>query len=160
MAAARGFAARVAREEPQLVVLRWLTVVVCSAFALFGGFAGYRAWVQVRSVELRPTTRVLAAGSTVTVDAVSWAGTDVTVRLLLVQGTHAESLAVRVIGTNAVPSLDPRWRRESITVAVPGAVLARFQPGSARLVATAVGLPQWMRTPPAAVREREVVLGS
>jgi hypothetical protein len=158
MAAVGAFEARFVKDEPYLVVLRRLTLLVCTAFVLVGGFAGYRAWVQVRSVDIRPTGRALAPGATITVDAVSWARTYVTVRVQLVQGTHAETLAARVIGTNAVPSLDPRWRRQRIMVPITRDLLQRYRPGEARLVATAVGLPQWMRTPPPVVRSVDVTL--
>ena len=41
-----------ARQPPSMVVLRWLTRMVLVPFAIFGGFSGYRAWVQVKSVAL------------------------------------------------------------------------------------------------------------
>ena len=40
------------RQPASMIVLRWLTRMVLVPFAIFGGFSGYRAWVQVKSVAL------------------------------------------------------------------------------------------------------------
>jgi hypothetical protein len=39
-------------------------------------------------------------------------------------------------------------------------MLARFEPGTATLRATAVGRPQWLRVPPPTVREQPVIIQS
>jgi hypothetical protein len=142
-----------AREAPSMVALRWLTRSVLVPFAIFAGFSGYRAWVQIRSVALRVPDRELKAGDVIDVDAVSWARATVTVRLILMQGARAETLAVHRILSNHVASLDPRPRSAHLMVSVERERLARFQPGDAVLRAHAIGAPQWLRIPPPKVRD-------
>jgi hypothetical protein len=148
-----------APEEPAMVVLRWLTTVVLVLFAIFGGFSAYRAWVQVKSLALRTSAAELRPGSSVTVEAVSWARVWVTVRVELVQGDRRELLATRVIPTHHVPSLDPRTVKAWLVIVLTPEQLARLRPGPAMVRATAVGGPQWLRTPPPTVRERAVRIG-
>jgi hypothetical protein len=158
MSLASGYAERFVREEPQFYVLRILTTVVCSLFVVFGGWSGYRAIVQVKSLQIRPVDAVLQPGSTVAVDAVSWARTYVDVRLELVQDAHRETIGTQQIGTHGVPSLDPRWQRATLSVTLTRTVLERYHEGSAMVVATAIGRSQWMRIPPPTVREARVML--
>ncbi|HKH92416.1 MAG TPA: hypothetical protein VKA54_11470 [Gemmatimonadaceae bacterium] len=149
-----------AREAPSMKALRWLTIAVVVPFAVFGGFSGYRAWVQVHSVTMRVPERELRPGGIIEVDAVSWARTYVTVRLVLEQGAHAETLAVQRIPSNHQASLDPRTRSAHLMVPLTAERLARYQPGDAVLRATAIGGPQWLRTPPPKVDERRVIIPS
>lgn len=142
-----------ARQPPSMIVLRWLTRMVLVPFAIFGGFSGYRAWVQVRSASVRIEDRELQPGSVVDVDAESWARTTVTVRLMLQQGTHAETLLVHRIPSNHTASLDPRIRSAHLMVPIEREVLAHFDPGDAVLRVHAIGGPQWLRTPPPKVQE-------
>lgn len=141
-----------------MTALRWLTIAVVAPFLVFGGFSSYRAWVQVRSVTLRVPDYELRSDGVVEVDAVSWARTYVTVRLMLVQGTHAETLAVHRIPSNHQASLDPRTRTAHLLIPLTAERLARYRPGEAVLRATAIGGPQWLRTPPPKVDERRVVI--
>ena len=141
-----------------MVALRWLTIAVVAPFVIFGGFSAYRAWVQVRSVALRVPDLELRPGGVVEVDAVSWARTHVTVRLVLVQGVHAETLAVHRIPSNHVASLDPRTQTAHLLIPLTAARLAHYRPGEAVLRATAIGGPQWLRTPPPKVDERRVII--
>jgi hypothetical protein len=147
---------RFGREPAAFRLLRWLCIAAFVLYAVPGVFAGYRAWVQVRSLELMVPSAALRAGDVVRVRTVSWARTYVTVRLLLIQGVHAETLAVHEISKNVNASLDPRWRRDSIIVRLTAPLLARYVPGAAVLRASGVGRPQWMRLPPPLVREAAV----
>jgi hypothetical protein len=158
MTAARGYAERFVREEPQFFVLRVVTTWVCVLFAVFASWSGYRAIVQVKSLELRPVPGALHAGSTVTADAVSWARNYVSVRVELVQDAHRETIGWQQIGTHGVPSLDPRWERATVSATLTPALLDRYHDGEARIVATALGRSQWMRVPPPTIREARVML--
>jgi hypothetical protein len=158
MSGARGYAERFVREEPQFYVLRVLTTIVCWLFVVFASWSGYRAIVQVKSLELRSVDAVLHPGSTVTADAVSWARTYVSVRIELVQDAHRETIGWRQIGTHGVPSLDPRWVRATLSATLTPAMLERLHDGDARVVATALGRSQWMRVPPPTIREARVEL--
>jgi len=123
-----------------------------------GLFSSYRAWVQVKSLELVTAGPVLRTGDTIRVQAASWARTHVEVDLLLVQGARVDTLAVRVIPGNHNASIDPRIRRDSITLVVTPNLLAGYNRGPAIVKATATGRPQWLRTPPPLVREKAVQL--
>jgi hypothetical protein len=139
--------------------MRWLMTTVLVLYAIFGGFSAYRAWVQVKGLALRTSAAELRPGESVTVEAVSWARTRVTVRVELVQRDRRELLATRVIPTNHVASLDPRTKATWLVIVLTAEQLARLRPGPATVQATAVGGPQWMRTPPPTVRERAVRIG-
>jgi hypothetical protein len=147
------------RHEPAIVVwARRLCIVVLVMFLVPSLFSAYRAWVQVRSLELIVPRREIRSGDTIRVRTVSWARTYVSVRLLLVQDTRAETLAVHQIPKHRNASLDPRWRRDSIIVALTLPELTGYDSGAATVRAIAIGGPQWMRTPPPLVRETAVQL--
>lgn len=146
------------REEPQFVVLRWLTIAVLASFAPAACWSGYRAIVQVKSLAIRTDATTIAAGSRVAIDGVSWARNYVTMRLLLKQESRTDTLIVHQIGTHGVPSLDPRWQAESDSVVIGSELMSRYHDGPARLVAIAVGRSQWMRIPPPTIRELAVTL--
>ena len=142
-----------ARQPASMIVLRWLTRMVLVPFAIFGGFSGYRAWVQVKSVALFVPDRDLRPGAVLDVEAVSWARTTVTVRVILQQSSHAETLLVHRIPSNHTASLDPRTRSAQLMVPIERETLARFHPGNAVLRAHAIGGPQWLRTPPPKIQQ-------
>ena len=80
---------------PETRALTWLrkgTVVFVGAFLVIGAISTYRAWVQVRYLELRSSDRTLRVGSVVETDIVNSARTTIAVRLELLQGTRAETL--------------------------------------------------------------------
>ena len=136
-----------------MIALRWLARMVLVPFAIFGGFSGYRAWVQVKSVALFVPDRDLRPGAVIDVEAVSWARTTVTVRLVLEQASHAETLLVHRIPPNHIASLDPRTQSAHLMVPIERAMLERYHPGEAVLRVHAVGGPQWLRTPPPKVQQ-------
>jgi hypothetical protein len=147
-------------EEP--LVPRWVSrsviAVALVTYVIPGLFSSYRAWVQVHSLDLRVPNKEIRAGDTIRVRTVSWARTYVYVDLLLVQGAHAETLAVHEIPKNHNPSIDPRWRRDSINLVLTDTLLSGFAPGPAKIHVSAEGGPQWLRTPPPLIREAAVRL--
>ena len=151
-----------ARQAPKSAVPRWIlwptVIVVLVTYVVPGLFSAYRAWVQVRSLELKVPRSEIRHGDTIRVRAVSWARTRVRFDLQLVQGARSETLAARVIPDNHIPSIDPRWRRDSIVVVLTQPLLAGYDRGPVTLRATAVGGPQWLRTPPPLIRQRQVSL--
>jgi hypothetical protein len=158
MSLASGYTERFVQEEPQFYVLRILTTIVCSLFVVLGSWSGYRAIVQVKSLELRRVEGVLAPGSIIAVDAVSWARNYVDLRLELIQDAHRETIGMQQIGTHGVPSLDPRWQRATLSVTLPPALLDRYHDGRATIIATATGRSQWMRIPPPTIRQALVTI--
>jgi hypothetical protein len=137
-------------------VLRWvrrICIVVFVLYAVPGLFSAYRAWMQVKSLDVVVARTDLHRGDTLRVYTVSWARTYVTTRLLLVQGSRTDTLALHRLPPNPNASLDPRLRRDTIVTVVGDSLLARYAGGPATLRATAIGGPQWFRTPPPQVRE-------
>jgi hypothetical protein len=132
--------------------------LVLVTYIVPGVFSAYRAWVQVRSLDLVVPRQLIQAGDTIRVRTVSWARTWVDVELLLVQGNRADTLALHEIPKNHNASIDPRWRRDSIVVVVTDLLLKGYDRGAATLRARAIGGPQWLRTPPPLIREASVRL--
>jgi hypothetical protein len=153
---------RAARPWHEPIVARWipwsLTCLVLVTYFVPGLFSSYRAWVQVRSLDLIVPSRELRSGDTIRVRTVSWARTWVDVDLLLVQGARVDTLGYHQIPKNHNASIDPRWRRDSIIVVLSAPLLTGYDRGPATVRAVAIGGPQWLRTPPPLVRETVVQL--
>jgi hypothetical protein len=153
---------RAVNRSKEPVVVRWgrwsLIFVVLVTYLLPGLFSSYRAWVQVRSLDLFVPRKELQIGDTIRVRTVSWARTWVDVDLLLVQGAHADTLATHEIPKNHNASIDPRWRRDSIDLVVTEPLLKGYERGPATIRVSATGGPQWLRTPPPLLREAAVQL--
>lgn len=147
-------------EEP--LVPRWIRwsviTVALVTYVIPGLFSSYRAWVQVHSLDLSVPRKAIQSGDTIRVRTVSWARTWVYVDLVLIQGARAETLAVHEIPKNHNPSIDPRWRRDSINLVLTDTSLSGFKPGPAKIHVSATGGPQWLRTPPPLIREAAVQL--
>jgi len=150
------------RQWEQPLVPRWIRwsviAVALATYVIPGLFSSYRAWVQVHSLDLSVPRTEIRSGDTIKVRTVSWGRTYVYVDLVLRQGARAETLAVHEIPRNHNPSIDPRWRRDSIDLVLTDSLLAGFDPGPAKIHVSAEGGPQWLRTPPPLVREAAVQL--
>lgn len=151
------FRARFA-EPRSFVVVRRFALAVCAVHVVMASQSSYRAWYQVHSVSLESSDRALHRGSMIRSRVVSYGRTYVRARIMLVQGAHAETLAVRVLPSNYEASYDPRVQRAELAVPISDALLARFVPGTATIRAAAIGGPQWLRTPPPVVREIAVTI--
>ncbi len=121
-------------------------------------WSGYRAIVQIVTLELNIVSTNLRSGTPAFVHVVTSGRTSATVRLELIQGTHSELLAnLRVAGSRD-GFYDPRTRQGTMTPSFTGEFLAHFQPGPALVRATATGSMQWLRVPPPTIREIPVVI--
>jgi hypothetical protein len=147
------------RDPPSIALVKRFALAVVVTHAALAGMSAYRAWVQVRSLDLRVADPVLGVGSVLDVEVVSWARTHVRVSLELVQDGHAETLAETRVRSNPQAVYDPRWRRAALRAVLTPARLDRFHPGPATVRATAIGGPQWLRTPPPQIREAAVRIG-
>jgi hypothetical protein len=143
-------------ESRALVILKKAILGFVAILSVFAVMSGYRAYFQVRSLELRPAERVLRSGTIIEVKAESYARTPVDVRLELIQGAKTKILGEVRIPRNYDPALDPRVKMASLTVALTPELLSGFEPGPAQLRATAEGRMQFGRTPPPLVREVSV----
>jgi hypothetical protein len=97
-------------------------------------------------------------GATVRANVESWGRTFVELRIELIQGERAETLALKEVPRNWDPVFDFRPRRDSLVAVLSPERLARFEPGAALVRVTARGSKQWLREPPPQVRERGVVI--
>jgi hypothetical protein len=141
-------------------MLHRIIVPLVIVHVLFALWSGYRAIVQVFGLALRLPTPILHDGSRVAFDVTSSGRALVTVRLELVQGARAETLSVLRVRTSRNASYDPFPKHGSQSVVLTRERLSRFVPGAAVVRATAIGSPQWMRTPPPTVREARVTIGT
>jgi hypothetical protein len=144
-------------EARPLVWLKRLFTLVIVLLLAIGLVSSYRAYVQVRSLELS-APGVLSEGSVVETSVVTSGRTMADVEVDLIQGSHSERLLRLHLPGNELGFFDPRTRYASETVTLTRETLSKFQSGSARLRSVATGRPQWMRLPPPTVREIEVTL--
>jgi hypothetical protein len=144
-------------EARPIVWLKRLFTLVIVLLLAIGLVSSYRAYVQVRSLELS-APGVLSEGSVVETSVVTSGRTMADVEVDLIQGSHSERLLRLHLPGNELGIFDPRTRHASETVTVTRETLSKFQSGSARLRSVATGRPQWMRLPPPTVREIEVTL--
>jgi hypothetical protein len=154
----RQFAGGMFDESRLMVVLRRVVVPLVAVQVVLATWSGYRAIVQVFSLNLRVAEPVVHSGSTVHFDVVTSGRVWVTVTAEMIQGTHAETLAVESVPSTRNPSQDPRTRQASQSIVLSPEVLARFASGPALVRVTALGRPQWLRTPPPTVRQATVTI--
>ncbi|HEV2861223.1 MAG TPA: hypothetical protein VGX48_09465 [Pyrinomonadaceae bacterium] len=128
-------------------------VVACVALA---ALSGYRAYFQVRAVELETGGGVLRGGSVVRASVVTSGRTFVELKLEVSQGGRTETLAAREVPKNYFAAVDPRSQRASVEASLTPETMSSLRAGPAVLRATATGRPQWLRTPPPEVREAAV----
>jgi hypothetical protein len=145
--------------EPRSTVLirRSILAVILVLMPLFA-VSSYRAYVQIKSLDLAVPDSVLRDGGRVDAHVVSWGRTFVQLRIELIQGSRVDTLAVKEVPRNWDPVFDFRLRRDSLSVTLTPGDLARFEPGPALVRAAARGSMQWLREPPPQVRERAVVI--
>ena len=142
-------------ESRAIVWLKRLFTLVIVALLAIGMVSSYRAYVQVRSLDL-DAPRSLSEGAVVKTSVVSSGRTTVDVEVDLVQDAHSEKLLRLRVRGNELGFFDPRTQHGSEAVTLTREILSKFHSGSARLRSIAIGRPQWMRLPPPTVRELEV----
>lgn len=143
-------------EAPSMRVLRWIILPLLAVHVTLATISGYRAIVQIYRLDIRASDARLRPGSTVGFDLVSSGRVESDAQLELIQGSIAETLAVKYLPRNVNASYDPRPQRGSVTVILTAAQLSALVPGPAIIRATAYGGMQWLRTPPPKVQERGV----
>ena len=144
------------RESRARALLKKALLVLLVLGAATAAASGYRAYYQVRGLELHAAGPALREGSVIRVGVTGSGRTTIDVRVELIQDGRAETLAVRRLPGNQWASFDPRPTSASHDVALTPEHLARFRDGAATLRATATGRPQWTRLPPPTVRELPV----
>lgn len=159
MATAKLSFARRFNEGPRLLRVAYRVILIGALINITAGiWSAYRAWVQVRRLDLAVLSTNLRPGVASVVRVVTSGRTPIDVRLELVQGTHSELLADLRVAPSRDGFWDPRTRQGMMTPSFTTEFLAHFQAGPAIVRATALGKPQWMRTPPPTVQEIPVVI--
>jgi hypothetical protein len=151
------FESRTIREARAMVLLKRLFTVAVSVYLVIGTISAYRAFYQVRSLELQ-SPDVLREGEAITTNVVSYARGAVDVQIELVQEQHTLLLGFQRVHGNDWALFDPRTQHGTQTVVVTDDVLKRFADGKAIVRATATGRPQWGRLPPPLVREKVITI--
>lgn len=144
------------KDARPIALLKKAVLILLALCFVAAVVSGYRAYYQVRSLELRLTEPTLRNGSVIQVAVTGSGRTTIDVRVELIQGSHSETLAVQQVRGNSWAYFDPRPTRGSQNVVVTTEHLASFQDGAAKVRATATGRPQWTRLPPPTVREAAV----
>ena len=140
------------RDVKPIAILKKLFVLTIVGLLGIGAVSSYRAYVQVRSLEIT-SAKKLTAGSEVNVVVTTSGRTTIDVKVALLQGDYSETLFVMNVRGNELGFFDPRPRHANQTAVLSLDRLERFRSGSAILRAVAIGRPQWMRLPPPTVRE-------
>ena len=138
-----------------IAIVKRVCVVVISVYFVIGMIALYRALVQVHRVELN-SAQTLRDYSPITATVLSYGRVPVDLHLELVQQAHTETLATKQLAKNDWALLDPRIRKFTETVVLPGDVLDRFDDGKAIIRATVTGRPQLGHLPAPVVYEQVV----
>jgi hypothetical protein len=139
-------------ESKFILFLKRGFVVIFVLLGLIGAVASYRAYVQVRELEIR-ANQELKMGSDVSISLVTSGRTTVDVRVDLIQQEHSTTLFNMQLRGSELAFFDPRTRRGTKSITVTKAQLAGFQSGRALIRATAIGRPQWGRLPPPTVAD-------
>ena len=159
---ARASAARVAtfqESSRSLRVLFWIVLPFAVAHVVLATISGYRAIVQVYSVQLTTDAPTLRPGTTVSVAVATSGRTTIDGVLELIQSARVETVAVFRVRDHTNASYDPRTIHAERRVTLTSEQLARFHPGPARLRAIANGRSQWLRVPPPVIREQTIQIG-
>ena len=156
--ASRLFAHGIYEQPKSMMILKWIILPLLVLHVVLALWSGYRAIVQVYSVDVSVAEPVIRAGSPVRYTAVGSGRVTVTLHLELLQDSLKQPIGQQILNTYTTPSYDPRPIRGGATVSVTPDMLARFARGPATIRATATGRAQWLRTPPPTVREIPVVI--
>lgn len=135
------------------VIRRTILTLAVIHFSL-AAVSGYRAWVQVKNIQIRTTDETLGPGSSIQVYAVTSARNAVTISLEAVQNGATRSLASVTVPGNK-NFYDPRSARERFVVVLTPEILTKLKEGQVVLRATGLGRSQFLRVPPPTVVERE-----
>jgi hypothetical protein len=161
------------RFTPEWTAFTWLRYVILAALSVhvvLASVSGYRAWVQVKSLDVRLAGPVVRPGSKIQIDVVTSGRVTNEVLLELIQDntisnplegvelTHHSALARYWVAENQNFFYDPRSRHATFSFVVDSAALAHFDSGPALLRVTARGRSQFLRIPPPLVRNLSVDL--
>lgn len=139
-------------------VFQRVVLILVLLYAALGAYSVYRAWVQVRSLELRVVSDNVRPGIPALVEVTTSGVTMVDVKLELVQGNTHETLSTLRLVPARSPFFSPRVRQGTMMPAFTPEFLAHFQPGPAIVRATATGQKKWLYTPSPVTKEVPVVV--
>ena len=119
--------------------------------------SGYRAWVQVFSLEFQPTPP-LTEGAVVTAAVTTSGRTRVDVTLELLQEDRVLLLAEQQVLSNGDGALDLRPRHAVVKGVITRRIWTALRPGRATLRVVARGRSQFLRVPPPETRTLDVIV--
>lgn len=154
----RTFAERLSPEWPAFIVLRRIILTALSIHVVLATLSGYRAWVQVRSVDVAVSSGPLRPGSTISLGVVTSGRVPSDLHVEIVQGSASRTIATGRVPENKNCFYDPRSHRGGLSVVVDRAMLSGLANGRVVVRATAEGRSQFLRIPPPVVREVAVPL--
>ena len=146
------FEAPAIRAALPLLVLKKLCLIMIAAYLAIGLTAGYRAYHQMKSVELEAPPE-LRVGSSIETSVITYGRTFVDLRLELIQGQQSKVLSAHRIANNRWAFMDPRTRRVTQSTVLTADNLEKLQSGPAILRATVTGRRQLGHVPPPLTRE-------
>ncbi|HXK10245.1 MAG TPA: hypothetical protein VMT70_11415 [Vicinamibacteria bacterium] len=135
---------------------RLARVALVSGVAVFlavGALASYRAYQPVYSVTIRIGVVALEPGADIRVETVTSGRGPVTIRVEIVQGSHAETVAIDHVASRQWAFWDFRLVRRATHARASRALLSRFEAGPVVVRATVQGARAWLRQPPAVVED-------
>jgi hypothetical protein len=141
-------------------VVQRVAIIVALLYAAVGAWSVYRALVQVRKLDVRLVSENVRPGIPAAVEVVTSGVTIVDVKLELVQGANAQTLATLRIVPAHQPFFNPRIREGSMIPSFTPEFLAHFKAGPAVVRATATGRRKWLLTPAPVVRDVPVVIAA
>ena len=144
---ARLFDDRLSEEWIGFKILKRICIAVAVVHFSLAAASGYRAVVQIYSVDLE-TPKVLAAGTQMHARVSTAGRTYVDTRVEIVQGSTVERIATYQVPQNDSFFYDFRTKRAAFDVTVPPDIMSRFKPGPAKVRLIAEGRMQWVHVPP------------
>ena len=145
----------VIKDARPIAWMKRVFIFVIAALLTIGAISSYRAFFQVRSLNLN-APQLLTTDSVIDVAVVGSGRNRVSVEVSLIQGDYSEVLFNLRVPGNELAFFDPRGQHASQSAVLTKDRLQRFNEGAARVRAVATGRPQWGRTPPPTIREIEV----
>lgn len=149
---------RLEREAPALRVVRWTIMGAAALHFSLALVSGYRAWVQVTSLQIETSDETLGPGSSISVEAITSGRNPVTVSLRAIQGDGFKTLASVTIPENHNRFYDPRSQRQRFVVVMTPELLGMLEEGPVVFQARGLGRSQFLRVPPPTIVQRQALI--
>src|SRR5215204_394405 len=126
------FETKLIPEARPIAILKKVFVGVVIALLVIGAVSSYRAYVQVKSLQIN-ASQILRAGSKVDLSLVSSGRTTVEVNVELIQNSHSQTILTMQLKGNGLGCVGPRTKSAGERGVRRGGQGNEFRPGSAAL---------------------------